>query len=408
VVKELIERGAVLEARDAGQRTPLAIAASGGHLPVVKELLESGAVLEARDVAQRTPLAIAARNGHAPVANLLLERGAVLETRDVNQSTPLIIAAAGWRHATAITLLAHGADPNARDDGTYGTPIEAAKRHKLILAALKAVAEMTVEDRKKWAERPAKALLGELDWTAEDHHFFSPAARAAAAAAVVACRVISDGFELSSGPDGLSIKEFGVFSTGPGLVIAQFAVRAALAEGKWWPHKARPLAAGKRKSPHGAPPPTTVPELKKKLDARGLFSWSEPHHDELAASMVDVIRSARRPITVPELTSKLREEPRWEELLNQEGGQKQLLATVSNVAEKQGDGPDERLVLWDTAKLRELLLGAIKKEEEEKAEEKARKKIKREEKEAEEDQAWLTLDSGGGPSAYLARRQANS
>ena len=109
------------------------------------------------------------------------------------------------------------------------------------------------------------------------------------------------------------------------------------------------------------------------------------------ASVVEVIRSSGRLITVRELTSKLREEPRWEELLNQEGGMKQARATVWKVAKPQGAGPNKRLVLRKITTLHERLLEAVKEEEKE-----ARK-------------VWLAVDRVvGGPSAYLARPQARS
>jgi len=96
-------------------------------------------------------------------------------------------------------------------------------------------------------------------------------------------------------------------------------------------------------------------------------------------------------LTVRELISKLRQEPRWDELLKDERGMKQLLATVSKVAEKQGAGQKKRLVLRKITMLHERLLKAVEEEEKE-----ARK-------------VWLKVDRVfGGPSGYRARLQARS
>ena len=108
-----------------------------------------------------------------------------------------------------------------------------------------------MEDRKK----AARARLGELNWTPEDHRLFPPAARAAA-------MLIVYGFGSLEGD----------FLNGPGLLVAQYAAREAVKE---------ELAAGPTKLPtrHNKPPTAvtssvachlTVPRLKEELRARGL------------------------------------------------------------------------------------------------------------------------------------------
>lgn len=54
-VRLLVGAGADACAADADGWTPLAFAARGGHLPVVKELLEAGAVVDARDCVRKIP-----------------------------------------------------------------------------------------------------------------------------------------------------------------------------------------------------------------------------------------------------------------------------------------------------------------------------------------------------------------
>jgi len=94
VLQQLLEKGAELEAKDYGDRTPLSWAAENGHEAVVRLLLEKGAELEAKDYGDRTPLLWAAWRGHEAVVRLLLEKGAELEAKDDGR-TPLLWAA--WR-----------------------------------------------------------------------------------------------------------------------------------------------------------------------------------------------------------------------------------------------------------------------------------------------------------------------
>ena len=69
VVKELLERGANVNARDKLGKTALKDAAFGGHLKVVKELLNRGANVN-------NALRSAVIRGHIPVIKEFLRRGA--------------------------------------------------------------------------------------------------------------------------------------------------------------------------------------------------------------------------------------------------------------------------------------------------------------------------------------------
>jgi hypothetical protein len=101
-------------------------AASDGDAARVKELLRKGANVNARDESGHTPLHHAAYRGHAEVAELLLERGADVNARDKDGHTPLHWAAAEGYADVARLLLERGADPSIRDrDGR--TPLDVAR-----------------------------------------------------------------------------------------------------------------------------------------------------------------------------------------------------------------------------------------------------------------------------------------
>ena len=93
VARELLRRGAVVDARDWTKRcTPLHAAARRGTLAVAAALLDGGADLEARDSAGDTPLRRAVNCGQVEMAAFLLARGADAESRGARGLTPLLAA----------------------------------------------------------------------------------------------------------------------------------------------------------------------------------------------------------------------------------------------------------------------------------------------------------------------------
>jgi ankyrin repeat protein len=93
-MKLLLERGANVEATDNEGRTALIAVASWGNAQNVEFLLEKGANIEARDDQGRTALITAASADHGRTVKLLLEKGANIEARDNEGQTPLIAAVA--------------------------------------------------------------------------------------------------------------------------------------------------------------------------------------------------------------------------------------------------------------------------------------------------------------------------
>ncbi len=70
VLKELIQKGADINARDSNGMTPLMVAVESGNLEAVKLLLESGALINEQDKTGRTPLMFSADGEHTNHRNI--------------------------------------------------------------------------------------------------------------------------------------------------------------------------------------------------------------------------------------------------------------------------------------------------------------------------------------------------
>ena len=99
----LIERGADVNSRDRGARTPLIEAAFGGHIDTVRLLLARGAHVNAEDADGWTALMEAASKGRTEMVRLLLDHGANAAATTGTGWTPLRLAVR--RHAKIASLL---------------------------------------------------------------------------------------------------------------------------------------------------------------------------------------------------------------------------------------------------------------------------------------------------------------
>jgi ankyrin repeat protein len=82
----------------------LTLAAAHGHTDLVKALLDRGAVVNARDGTGWTPLHAAAYGGHPEIIRLLLERGAVMPESNWYTPSPLSVAET-LNHQAAVDVL---------------------------------------------------------------------------------------------------------------------------------------------------------------------------------------------------------------------------------------------------------------------------------------------------------------
>jgi ankyrin repeat protein len=84
----------------------------------VKQRLDAGANVNARDDLGDTPLILVAQYDHTATARLLLERGADVNARDKQGMTALMEAAKGGHAAAVELLLGHGAQSEGKT--SYG------------------------------------------------------------------------------------------------------------------------------------------------------------------------------------------------------------------------------------------------------------------------------------------------
>ena len=129
VVKCLAEHGADLDAKDGDGRTVLMKAVNWVKLDVVKCLAEHGADLEAKDKYGNTALMKAAYKGQLDVVKCFVELGADLEAKDKDGRTALMEAAFWGKLDVVKCLVESGADLEAKDkDGR--TALDIAKKMK--------------------------------------------------------------------------------------------------------------------------------------------------------------------------------------------------------------------------------------------------------------------------------------
>jgi len=91
-VRELLEQGADVNARDDIGRTPLHATTSWCFVDVARLLIEHGADVNAKDKEGRTPLHVAVLWRAVEIVKLLLEQGADVNAKDKEGRTPMDLA----------------------------------------------------------------------------------------------------------------------------------------------------------------------------------------------------------------------------------------------------------------------------------------------------------------------------
>ena len=108
-VRDLLQKGTNVNARNEWGLTPLMGAAQNGHAQAGKLLLEKGAEINARQDSGWTTLMVASFKGHADFVNILLGKGADVSARTEKGVTALMLASSAGAMKIAELLKAHGA-----------------------------------------------------------------------------------------------------------------------------------------------------------------------------------------------------------------------------------------------------------------------------------------------------------
>jgi ankyrin repeat protein len=128
IVRDLLDHGVAIDARDRLGRTALALAAKGGRERIAELLIDRGAAIDARAISGATPLFFAAEADHLSVAKVLLARGADVRPPGAGGLTPLMAASFNGNADLVELLIVKGADPHALDANGKGAIVYAASR----------------------------------------------------------------------------------------------------------------------------------------------------------------------------------------------------------------------------------------------------------------------------------------
>jgi ankyrin repeat protein len=115
VMRLLIDRGAEVNERVAGDMTPLKMASIFGKTEAVRFLLEKGAVVDGVNSFHQTPLMLAASQGRTEIVKCLIENGAKINCRDKDRMTALMSAAQYGRTEVVKYLVEKNANVNAKN-----------------------------------------------------------------------------------------------------------------------------------------------------------------------------------------------------------------------------------------------------------------------------------------------------
>jgi hypothetical protein len=115
MMRELLWRGARVNARLSYKQTALMRLSEGTPVEAVRDLLDAGAKVNLRDEDANTALMFAAERGRADVVELLLRAGARVNAQNKEGQTALMNAAVAGNTEAVRLLLQAGADHSRRD-----------------------------------------------------------------------------------------------------------------------------------------------------------------------------------------------------------------------------------------------------------------------------------------------------
>ena len=158
------EPGSVRQAADGRLDISLIGAAERGELRRVRQLLERGASVRARDPDGRTALTVAALENHVDVASELIAAGADVNVKDRTKQSPYLIATSEVGNDPRLLelTLAGGAELNDKDSYNGTGLIRAAERGhpRIVRRLLRAGIERDHINRLGWTALHEAIVLG--------------------------------------------------------------------------------------------------------------------------------------------------------------------------------------------------------------------------------------------------------
>ncbi|MBE1204670.1 ankyrin repeat domain-containing protein [Aminobacter carboxidus] len=109
-IRDLLARGAGIDARDDGGRTALLLATHANQVDAAKVLIDAGADVNAKDTINDSPYLYAGARGHLEILKMTLAHGADLKSTNRYGGTALIPAAERGHVETVRTLIEAGVD----------------------------------------------------------------------------------------------------------------------------------------------------------------------------------------------------------------------------------------------------------------------------------------------------------
>lgn len=114
-VKDLINKGADVNAKEENGFTPLMLSSWHGHIDIVQHLIAKGAHVNAKTNEGLTALLSALEQGHYDIAKILIASGADVNVKGMDDRTPLMGESYRGNYDIVKLLLDSGADVNAKD-----------------------------------------------------------------------------------------------------------------------------------------------------------------------------------------------------------------------------------------------------------------------------------------------------
>jgi ankyrin repeat protein len=153
-IRDVLSRGANIEAKDRNGRTALLIATHGNKINAARALIETGADVNAKDAINDSPYLYAGARGHLEILKMTLAHGADLKSTNRFGGTALIPAAERGHVETVRTLIEAGVDVDHVNNLGWTALLEAiiladgGPRHQQIVGLLVAAgANVNLADR---------------------------------------------------------------------------------------------------------------------------------------------------------------------------------------------------------------------------------------------------------------------